>query len=68
MEFKTGRGKPRDRLTQALAVFKGDKLLFGIGRRVVVLGRIEVVEVGVWVVEVGGIDVEDFPIRGISML
>ena len=44
--FQKGRGKAGDRLTQALAVFKGDELLLGIGRCVVALTQIERVEVG----------------------
>ncbi len=43
---RKGEGRPRDRLAQALAVFKGDELLFGIGRSVVALTQIERVEVG----------------------
>ena len=44
--FQKGRGEARDRLAQALAVFKGDELLFRIGRRLLALGQIERVEVG----------------------
>ena len=44
--FEKGRGKARDRPPQALAIFKGDELLFRIGRSVVALAQIERVEVG----------------------
>ena len=43
---RKGEGRRGDRLAQTLAVFKGDELLFGIGRRLVALAQIERVEVG----------------------
>ena len=42
---RKGEGRPCDRLAQALAIFKRDKLLFGVGRRVVALAQIERVQI-----------------------
>ena len=42
---RKGDGRPAIALRKSLAVFKGDQLLFGIGRRVVALAQIERIQI-----------------------